>query len=611
MDINEHAAALRAEMKKAGIDMYMVTTEDAYLAESATDYWRTLRWLTAFSGTLAYAIFTQDRAAFFTDARYIEWSSKQVKIDGVELYDVTVLGADYYLEWITTVLGSLGQSSPVFGVDGRTITTARKELIDEALKRVPGASMKNGEDLMAGAWKDRPAPDFKPIFDYPVKYAGRNRSEKAGDVRAEMARRGCDHYIVCTMEGVVWLTNMRGRDIINPLFMSHVLFTPDCVKLFAEISMIPEALQRDLVSSGYELHDIDDASAEIAMIPAGAAVYYDVYRTNSRLSSAIPPHAEVVRGFDIINDLKSIKNSVEIENFKRTNVTECVALTRFFKFLKERGAPEGYTEYQLDGIMEEFHRRSPEFICSGSYPAMCAYMANGAMPHYNPTPDIAVELKPEGVIITDVCGHYFGGTTDITRTTKLGPCPRYDDDIRKDYTLVLKSISALTRQLFRKGTDGAYLDSAARCVLWNSRIHYGYGTGHGIGSCIVAHEGPQFISETSYKKEWAFCSLPIKPGMVMAIEPGVYKSGRYGIRLEDNLVVVEDTENEFGQWYKFETMSYLPFEPDLIDTEMMSGEELAWLNGYHAKTYSILSPHLDEDERSWLRKMTAPLSKAE
>jgi Xaa-Pro aminopeptidase len=191
----------------------------------------------------------------------------------------------------------------------------------------------------------------------------------------------------------------------------------------------------------------------------------------------------------------------------------------------------------------------------------------------------------------------------------LGPCPKYDEEMRRDYTLVLKSMVALSRQRFRKDTDGAYLDSVARCVLWNHHIHYGYGTGHGIGYCIVAHEGPQFISETSYKKEWAFCWLPLKPGMVMAIEPGVYKAGRYGIRLENNLVITDDLVNEFGEWHKFDTISYCPFEPDLIDEDMLTAEELEWLNDYNAATYRELSPHLDDGEKAWLRKMTAPMAR--
>ncbi|MDR3331088.1 MAG: aminopeptidase P family N-terminal domain-containing protein, partial [Synergistaceae bacterium] len=466
MDLNDKVAALRAEMRKNGIDMYMVTTEDAYLAESADDYWRTLRWLTGFYGTLAYALVTQERAAFFTDARYIIIAGKQVGITGVELYDVTKQGADYYLEWIVSALSGIKKSGAVFGVDGRTVTTARRELIMGALAGLD-AAMDNETDLFDAIWKDRPEPGFKPIFDHAVKYTGKDRREKINDVRAEMASRGANHYIVGTMEGVVWLTNMRGRDIVNPLFMSHVLFTNDKVKLFAKIDMIPSALRDDLAASGYELHDVNEAPAEIKKIPSGASVYYDVYRTNSLLSSSVPQGANVVRGFDIVNDLKSVKNEVEIKNFRETNITECVALVRFWKFLHEKIDGGNYSEYDLNFVLEDFHKRSPEFICNGSFPTMCGYMANGASPHYNPAQETAVKVKPEGVMVVDVCAHYFGGTTDITRTIRLGPSPEFDAAIQTDYTLVLKSVIALTRQRFRKDTDGAYLDSVARCVLWN------------------------------------------------------------------------------------------------------------------------------------------------
>jgi Xaa-Pro aminopeptidase len=611
MDLNERAAALRAEMERSGADLYMVTTEDAYLAESACDYWRTLRWLSGFGGTLAYALVTQDRFAFFTDARYIATAESVVRVDGAELYDVTEAGADFYLEWIENAVREIrgaGKENVVLGVDGRTLTTARKELIEGVLGRC-GAAMACDIDLMDGAWRDRPEPAFKPIFDHPLEYAGRSREEKIDAVRKEMAARGADHYIVGTMEGVVWLVNMRGQDIVNPLFMSHALFTPRSVKLFAKIQMIPEALQRSLVAAGYELFDIGQAAQEVKNIPAGSSVYYDVYRTNSLLSSSIPKDVAAVRGFDIINDLKAVKNEVEILNLRVTNKIECAALVRLFKLLKENAAQAGYDEYQLTGVLEEIHRRSPQFLCNGNYPTMFGYMANGAKPHYSPGPGSAAAVKPEGVMVIDVLAHYYGGTTDITRTIRLGPCPEHDAEIRRDYTLVLKSMMALSRQVFRKGADGAYLDSVARSVLWNNRIHYGYGTGHGIGYCICAHEGPQFIAEPSYKKEWAFCWLPLKAGNVMSNEPGVYREGKYGIRLEDDLVVAEDCRNEFGEWLKFETLSYCPFEPDLIDPSLLCDDELEWLNEYNAKTYEALCPYLDDDEREWLEKMTSPLAK--
>jgi Xaa-Pro aminopeptidase len=373
--------------------------------------------------------------------------------------------------------------------------------------------------------------------------------------------------------------------------------------------MIPEDLRSSLVSAGYELFDIGQAAQEVKNIPAGSSVFYDVYRTNSLLSSSVPEGVTTVRGFDIINDLKAVKNEVEIENLRVTNKIECAALVRLFKLLKENVSQAGYNEYQVTGILDEIHRRSPLFICNGNFPTMSGYMANGAKPHYSPSPETSATLKPEGVMIIDVLAHYYGGTTDITRTIRLGPCPEYDADIRRDYTLVLKSMMAISRQIFRKGADGAYIDSVARCIQWNNHMHYGYGTGHGIGYCICAHEGPQFIAEPSYKKEWAFCWLPLKAGNVMANEPGVYKEGKYGIRLEDNLVIVEDCRNEFGEWLRFETLSYCPFEPELIDTSLLHDDELEWLNAYNARTYEALSPYLDDDERAWLKKMTPMLEK--
>ena len=612
MNLNDKLALLRAEMERAGFGMYMLTTEDAYLGESAADYWQTLRWLTDFPCSLAYALVTADCFAFFTDARYINQARSKLTTDGVEVCDVTEVGAEFYLSWIKERMSAMPEGKRKFGVDGRTISTARGALISEALADSFGASLVSNVDLMDTVWRDRPERTYRPVFDHGLKYAGRNRKEKVEAVRAEMEKVGCDHYIVGPMEGTAWLTNMRGSDLlVNPLFQSHALFTPETVKLFAKLAMIPEALKTDLTCAGYELLDIDEAPDEIREIPPAAVVYYDVYRTNNLLSSSVPQDVRVILGVDIVNDLKSVKNEVEIASMRRTNAIECVALMRFFKRLKETVGSAGYDEFQLNGVLEDIRHRSDEFLCNGDYPTLCAYMENGASPHYHPKPDIAAKVKPEGVMIIDALAQYYGGTTDITRTIKLGPCPEYDAEIRKDYTLVLQSMMALSRQKFRKGTDGAYMDSVARCVLWNHNLHYGYGTGHGIGCCNVSHEGPQFIAETSYKKEWAFCWLPLKPGMTMANEPGVYKKGKYGVRLEDNLVIVEDCTNEFGEWYRFDTMSYCPFEPELIDVEMLSDDELAWLNDYNVKTYALLSPYLDDAEEAWLKEMTLPLSKKE
>lgn len=610
MDLNEKIAALREQMRRRGVDLFLTTTEDAYLAESAVDYWRGLRWLTGFSGTLAYAMVTQDAVSFWTDARYIIQARHQVKIQDVEYYDVTKVGADYYLDWMIRKLTDMPGENLVMAVDGRTITAAKGLLILENLQRLQGktCTLRSDLDLVNDIWKDRPEPAYCPIFEHELKYAGRSRQEKLADLRAGLAENGADHTIVGTMEGVVWLTNMRGQDLVNPLFMSHVLVTPETAKLFACVRMIPEELREKLRQDGYQLYDIDQAETEIRKISPDARLFYDPYRMNFALFSAVPEPVEKIRGFDLVNDLKAIKNPVEIENFIRTDTRECAALFRFFHYIKKHVAEGNLDEYHLWEPLYRIRCENPEYLRAKPYPLMAAYMENAAGPHYFATEEEHAEIRPSGILLIDALAHYYGGTTDITRTLYLGPCPE-EEEIRKDYTLTLRSLMDLTRQVFREGVDGAYLDSVARRVMWNEHLQYGYGTGHGVGYCIVPHEGPQFISEPSYKKEWAFCFLPIKPGMVMSLEPGVYKEGRYGVRLEDNMYIVEDLANEFGTFYRFQVMSYLPFERELIDVGMLHPDEIDWIDQYHQTCWENLSPYMNEEEKEALREATAPLKK--
>lgn len=370
--------------------------------------------------------------------------------------------------------------------------------------------------------------------------------------------------------------------------------------------MIPQELQKKLIADGYELFDIDQAAVEVAKIPSDAVVFYDKFRVNYRLVSAIPAGVKKVQGFDLVNNLKAIKNPVELKNFKYTNVIECASLFKFFNYIKKHAAEGKLNEYNVGPILASYRNKYPEALLTDRCTLMTAYMANGAGPHYTATEAENAEIKPTGVLLIDTGGHYLSGSTDITRTLYMGPS-EYDAAIKHDYTLTLISLMDLTRQVIRDGADGAYLDSVARRVMWNEHLQYGYGTGHGVGYCIVAHEGPQFISEPSYKKEWAFCFLPLKPNMVMALEPGIYREGKYGIRLENNVYITEDCVNEYGTFYRFQTMSYVPFERELIDLDMLTNADIDWINEYHQKTLELLTPYLEADEVEDLKKATAPL----
>lgn len=609
---NERIALLRREMKKENMDFYMVTTEDAYMAVSGVvhDYWRSLRWLTGFTGSSGYVIVMEDKTGFFTDSRYHLQAAAQIKIDGIEIYNVSEVPSGYYLDWIKEWAEKSGKKHMVFGVDGRTVSTSRGLFMKEYFEGLRDVSitLESGKDLTGSIWTDRPEPEYMPIWEHEVKYAGKTRKEKAEDVREEMKKRGVQYYVAGGLEGPPWLTNMRGYESgSSPLFASHMLVTPDVLKLFAKLEMIPEELKKRLVSDGYELYQIEEFTEQLSKIPAGSRVYMDPYRTNYLMPASIPKDCVIVQGFDIINDLKAVKNPVETKNMRRANLMESIALFRLFRYLREHVGKERLTEYDAHLLLEDFRRRSPEYISdAGVMTLSAAYGKNGAWPHYAPTETECDELKPSNLIVIDACSHYLCGSVDMCRTIYLGPS-EYDGQIRKDYAVVLKSFIAICRQVIRKGADGKYLDSVARTVLWNHHLQYGHGTGHGLGFCSCLHEGPQFIAESSYKKDWAFSDLPLRPGNTMALEPGVYREGKYGIRIEDNLVIVPDITNEFGEFYRFDNMFYHPLERELIDPELFHQDELDWINAYHKKTFEMLSPYLEEEEREYLKNAAAPV----
>lgn len=615
-ELNERIALLRQEMVNENIDFYMVTTEDAYMAISGVvhDFWRSLRWLTGFTGSAGYVIVTKEQVGFWTDSRYHLQAAAQVQIDGVNIYNVSEVPAEHYLGWISNYAENSGRDRLVFGVDGRTISTSRGLLMKEHFNNLRDTDIviEPGKDLINRIWKDRPAPEFRTIWELDTKYTGMSRREKEAEVRREMKIRGAEYYMLGGLEGPPWLSNLRGHEsYASPLFASHMLVTPDELQLFCETRMIPEGLQKKLIIDGYMLYPLDSLTEQLGKIPVGARVYMDSCRTNYLMPASVAKGCVIVQGFDIVNDLKAVKNPVEIQNMRRTNIMESVALFRLFRYLREHVGKERITEYDAHLLLEDFRKRSSEYISdAGVMILSAAYGKNGAWPHYAPTEEQFDELQPSNLIVIDACSHYLCGSVDMCRTIYLG-ASEYDEQIRKDYAVVLKSFIAVCRQIIRKGADGRSLDSVARSVLWNHHLQYGYGTGHGLGFCNCLHEGPQFIAEASYKKDWAFTDLPLKPGHTMALEPGVYREGKYGMRIEDNLVIVPDMTNEFGEFYRFDNMFYHPLEREIIEANLLHDDELEWINDYHKKTFKLLSPYLDEGEVEYLRKATAPISKVE
>ncbi len=601
--------AVREAMKQQGVDMHMLTTDDPNFSGSiAPDkHWRTMEWLTGFSCSFGYMLITADRVTFWTDFRYITQAKNQVRLSDVEIFDVTALPSDYYLDWIGETLAAMPGKELTFAADGRTFTNARAESIRDAFGRVTGKTVIwRNQDLTGILWMDRPEPDSPALFDLDLSCAGMSRTEKLAELRERLSEAGCSAYLSVTMDTVAWLTNLRSRGEYTPMFPAYVLVDGNRAGLYCRQDKLEPGVKEALFADGFSTFETEEIGSAIGSLSAGTVLFHD--RINDDLAQSIPAGLQVIKGRDPVSQMKAIKNPAEAECFRKANLADGVVLVRIIKRLKEEVSSAGFHELDFTPMFNELRKEQEGFLCNGGPTMLAAYMANAASPHYFPGPGRNCEVKPEGVLLFDTGANYDGATTDISRTIYLGPC-EYEEELTRDYTISLKSLIALARQKFRKGTDGAYLDSVARCVLWNEGLNYSYGTGHGIGACLNCHEGPQILAESTYRKEWAASNVPIVPGMVVSNEPGVYKVGKYGIRVENDQLVVEAFQNEFGEFYQFETLSYCPFEPKLIDPALLSDEELAWLNDYHAKTCELLSPRLTEEEAAWLKEQTAVIRK--
>lgn len=592
-------------MERQHVDMYMLTTDDENFSGSISPdpYWRSIEWLTGFSCSFGFVLVTAKNVTFWTDFRYFSQAKLRVKLTEAKLFDVTACPADYYLDWIRDTLARMEKAELVFAADGRTFTSQRADSIRRILRQIEGKQVVwNGNmDLVDGLWTDRPEPDYPELFDLDIKYAGEGRVQKLERLRRELEREGCSAYLSGTMDTVAWMTNLRGYGKVTPMFPAYLMVTEGEAKLFCRKGSVGQELQERLARDGIETLDLSEVFGAIAGLDRNETVFFD--RLNDAAVQSIPAGVQTVNGRDPVSRMKTIKNEAEIQCFREANLVDSAVIVKIIKNLKEQVKVQNFHELDFTGQFEELRSRYKSYLCSGGPTVLAAYMANAASPHYFPGPGRNSEVKPEGVLLFDTGANFYGATTDISRTVYLGSC-EYDEELRRDYTISLKSLIALAKQVFRKGADGACLDSVARCVLWNAHMNYSYGTGHGIGACLNCHEGPQIIAETSYKKEWASSDVPIMPGMIMSNEPGVYKVGKYGIRLENDQLVIEDSKNEFGEFYRFETLSYCPFEPALIDAEMLTDEELEWLNTYHETTYERLAPLLDEEERCWLKEQT-------
>jgi Xaa-Pro aminopeptidase len=587
--------SLKRLLEVRGIDMYIIPSTDPHLGEYVPDHWRIVEWLTGFTGSAATLVITDSFAGLWTDSRYFIQAEKQLAGSGFVLVKSESGERNDLAGWITENI----KPGSKIALDGRIISIERLRNIEKSLEG-KNISVDYDCDLISELWTDRPAMPVSQGFDHDVKYCGRERSVKIAEVREQMRIKGLDYHLLTAPEDIMWLLNIRGRDIkFSPLLISFALLDEEQVLLFIEESKIPLKLASEFDRLGIVMLPYEEAEGLISTLASGSTILLNPAITSHSLYKAIPGGIIITEDISIPARLKAIKNSVEIENIGKAMVKDGVALTRFFFWLENVEDNGDLTELVLAEKLNNFRSVNENYL-GPSFSTIVAWNEHGALPHYTPDPVSDAVIGEKGILLIDSGGQYLDGTTDITRTIAIGlPSARQ----KKDFSLVLKGNINLSLAKFPLGTKGYHLDILARAALWENGLNYGHGTGHGVGFCLNVHEGPQNIGQAAGSNSKAI----IEPGMVISNEPAIYREGEYGIRIENLLLCYENEETEFGMFLKFETLSLCYIDKSLIDISLLEKREIDWLNAYHTEVYDKLSPFLTAEEKKWLKHKTSAI----
>ena len=579
---------LREAMKRNKINHYIIPSSDPHQSEYVADYYTGRSYVSGFTGSAGTLLVSETVAKLWTDGRYFIQAANELKDSGIDLMKMRNPGVLTLEEWISENI----KSGEVLGFDGRVISTNQyKDLLKISKKNNFKIEMRN--DLLEEIWDSRPELPKEEIFIHELKFAGKRASEKINEVRKEMEKFGGKNYIITSLDDIAWLFNIRGNDItFNPVAIAYALITDKSATLYIDMDKVSSETLKELNNEGIEVCNYEDI--ENATLSIKDSVIIDPMKVSAKLYDLIGNDVKIIEKLNITTILKAIKNNVEIENTENSQVRDGVAMVKFIKWLKENLGKEEMTETSVANELLGFRAEGENFK-GESFGTIAGYKDHAAMMHYSATEESEYTLKEEGLLLVDSGGQYYDGTTDITRTFVLG---ELTEEEKRDFTLVLKGHIALSTAKFLKGTTGMNLDILARRPLWQYGMDYKCGTGHGVGYFLNVHEGPQ-----GFRQEGN--TTVLEPGMIITNEPGVYKEGKHGIRIENTLLVVKDMiTDEFGEFYRFETISYCPIDLNGVVVEMLTAEEKEWLNNYHETVFNKLSPLLNEEEVNFLRKET-------
>jgi Xaa-Pro aminopeptidase len=590
-------AALRQAMQQHGVAACIVPSADPHLSEYLPAHWQARAWLSGFTGSAGTLVVSATEAGVWTDSRYFAQAEQQLAGSGIALMKLRGSQSAEHIDWLLAQLVS-GQ---VVAVAGDSLAVAAKQSLQQRLAG-QGISLRCDLDLPGTIWTDRPSLPQAPIYEHVAAFACITRADKLARLRTAMRQHRASHHLLSSLDDIAWLGSLRGSDVeCNPVFLAHLLVdTAGHATLFVEPGKLDDTLITALAADGVVPVAYAAITEALAALPAGSRLLLDDAKVVEAVAAAIPADVETIRAVNPSTAFKARKSHQELDHIRETMRHDGAALVRAFRQLEQQLAQgETLTELDVDHLLRQSRARAPHFV-GESFATIAGYQANGALPHYRATPEQHSTLKPEGLLLVDSGGQYLGGTTDITRMLALGPV---SDEQRRDASLVMKGLIALSRARFPSGASGQQLDALARAPLWEAAMDYGHGTGHGVGYFLNVHEGPHAIRQPVS----GAALVALESGMLSSIEPGLYKPGRHGIRHENLVVVIEADHSEFGDFLAFETLTLCPFDRRALDLRLLNVEERAWLDDYHAVVRAALSPLLDGADRAWLEVHCAPL----
>ena len=589
-NINQRLASLREVMKREHLAAFIFPSTDAHQSEYVADHWLGRAWISGFNGSAGTAVVTMTSAALWTDSRYFLAAEEQLHGTEFQLMKLRIPGTPSIAEWLGKELADV--ASPEVGLDGWVNSYAATSSLISDLRKAGGITVRTNLDPLAEIWKDRPSIPENPVEIQPLEYAGEDATSKIQRIRKALRTYHADGILVSALDDIAWTLNLRGTDVhCNPVFVSYLLIASGKVSLFVDEAKVSAEVRAYLEAHGVSLYNynkVEDGLKEYSEYN----ILLDANETNYYLWKTVRCQ-EIVSHTSPIPAMKAVKSEAEIAGYRRAMLRDGVAMVKFLKWLVPAVEAGGQTEISIDRKLTSL-RAEQDLFRDISFDTIAGYQAHGAIVHYEASPETDAPLKPEGLLLLDSGAQYQDGTTDITRTIALGPVT---EEMKHIYTLVLKGHIQLELAKFPDGASGTQLDALARECMWREGLNFLHGTGHGVGSYLNVHEGPHQV-------RMEYMPAPLRAGMTVTDEPGLYLAGKFGVRIENTLLIKDYMETEFGKFLQMESLTLCPIDTAPIDVDMLLPEELNWLNSYHAEVYAKLAPYLDEEEQIWLKNAT-------